>query len=188
MNLLHERGYKTISAEMLVRAIKEGAELPRKSIILTFDDGSESVYTTAFPVMQEYDFTGTVYIIYKYMGTPAYMNVEQISELYDWGWEVGSHGLNHVDLTQRTDRQEHEIVSSRSRLQADLDVPILTFAYPFGAYDEDCLRYAHEAGYIAAVGLGASMIQGEENLFYLYRRDVKGSYDLRIFSSFLPWP
>src|SRR5574341_1227051 len=76
---------------------------------------------------------------------------------------------------------------SRWKLEGRLDLPILTFAYPFGAYDEDSVFYAHYAGYIAAMGLGAETLQGEKNLFYLYRRDIKGSYDLSAFASFLPW-
>ena len=66
MNLLHEWGYTTISVELMIRAIKQGAELPPKPIILTFDDGSETIYTNALPIMQKYNFTGTVYLVYNY--------------------------------------------------------------------------------------------------------------------------
>src|SRR5687768_12323430 len=68
MDLLHEWGYTTISVELMVRAIKEGAELPPKPILLTFDDGSETIYTNALPIMQKYNFTGTTYIVYNYVG------------------------------------------------------------------------------------------------------------------------
>src|SRR5574339_54700 len=54
MNLLYQWGYQTISVELLVRAIKEGAELPTKPVILSFDDGSETVYSTALPLMERY--------------------------------------------------------------------------------------------------------------------------------------
>jgi len=66
MNLLHEWGYRTISVELMVRAIKEGTELPPKPIILTFDDGSETIVTNALPILQKYNFTGTAYIVYNY--------------------------------------------------------------------------------------------------------------------------
>jgi peptidoglycan/xylan/chitin deacetylase (PgdA/CDA1 family) len=187
MYLLHEWGYQTISVELLVKAIKEGAELPPKPIILTFDDGSESVITTAFPIMQKYNFTGTAYLVYNYIGLINYMDIDQIRELYAMGWEIGSHGASHVSLTERTDRQEDEIVESRWKLQNRLGVPILTFAYPFGAYNEDSVYYARYAGYIAATGLGDSTLQGTKNLYYLYRRDVNGSYDIQSFASSLPW-
>jgi peptidoglycan/xylan/chitin deacetylase (PgdA/CDA1 family) len=187
MNLLHEWGYTTISVELMVRAIKEGAELPPKPIILTFDDGSETIYTNALPIMQKYNFTGTVYLVYNYVGTRNYMNLDQIRGLYASGWEIGSHSLSHTDLTERSDRQMDEIVESRRKLQSLLGVPVLSFSYPFGAYDENSVYYAHYAGYIAALGLGNESLQGNKNLFYLYRQAVKGSDDLKTFALLLPW-
>jgi peptidoglycan/xylan/chitin deacetylase (PgdA/CDA1 family) len=187
MYLLHEWGYQTISVGLLVRAIREGAELPPKPIILTFDDGSETVFTTAFPVMQKYGFTGTVYIVFNYVGIPNYMDEEHIRELYASGWEVGSHSLSHADLTERADRQREEIIESRRRLEATLGLPILTFAYPFGAYNADSVQFARQAGYIAAVGLGESSLQGTKNLYYLYRRDMIRTTDLQDFAESLPW-
>jgi peptidoglycan/xylan/chitin deacetylase (PgdA/CDA1 family) len=187
MFLLREWGYRTISVELLVRAIKQGAELPPKPIILTFDDGGEGTFTNALPIMQKYGFTGTAYIVFNYVGIGGYMNVDQIRGLYAAGWEIGSHSISHVDLTIRTDRQKDEIVDSRIKLQALLDVPILTFAYPFGTYDSDSVHYAHFAGYIAAVGLGNDALQGNKNLFYLYRMAVNGNQSLESFALLLPW-
>jgi peptidoglycan/xylan/chitin deacetylase (PgdA/CDA1 family) len=187
MYLLHQWGYQTISVELLVRAITQGAELPPKPIILTFDDGSETVVTTALPILQKYNFTGTAYIVHNYIGITNYMNADQIRELYAKGWEVGSHSTSHESLTERIDRQRDEIIESRRKLEQRLGIPILTFAYPFGAYDEDSVYYARLAGYIAAMGLGESAIQGSKNLFYLYRKDINGSSDLQSFAASLPW-
>ena len=86
-----------------------------------------------------------------------------------------------------TDRQMDEIVDSRSKLQALLGLPILTFAYPFGAYDKDALHYVHFAGYSAAMGLGNDTLQGNKNLFYLYRMVVNGNQNLESFALLLPW-
>src|SRR5919109_1954588 len=95
MSLLYQWGYQTISLELLVRAIKEGALLPPKPVLLTFDDGSETTYTTALPIMQRYKFTGASYIVYNYVGITHHMNIEQIRALYSAGWEIGSHALSH---------------------------------------------------------------------------------------------
>jgi peptidoglycan/xylan/chitin deacetylase (PgdA/CDA1 family) len=187
MNLLYQWGYRTISVELLARAIKEGAELPPKPIILTFDDGSKTIYENALPIMQRYNFTGVSYIVYSYIGIRNYMNADEIRSLYAAGWEVGSHGLSHTDLTTHPNRQMDEIVGSRRRLESLLGIPILSFAYPFGAYDSDSLHYVHQAGYIAAMGLGNETLQGNKNLFYLYRQAVKGADDLKTFGSLLPW-
>ena len=187
MNLLYQWGYKTISVELLARAINQGAELPPKPVLLTFDDGSETTYTTALPIMQRYGFTGVSYIVYYTVGLTHYMSVEQIRALYGAGWEIGSHGLSHRDLTLYPGKQENEIVQSRRQLESRLGVPVLSFAYPFGAYDESSLGYVHLAGYIAAMGLGNESVQGTQNLFYLSRQAVRGTDDLSTFTSRLPW-
>jgi peptidoglycan/xylan/chitin deacetylase (PgdA/CDA1 family) len=90
-------------------------------------------------------------------------------------------------LTERPDRQLDEIVESRRQLQSLLGVPIMSFAYPFGAYDENSVYYTRYAGYVGALGLGYESLQNNRNLFYLYRQAVKGSDDLRTFALLLPW-
>ena len=187
MNLLYQWGYQTISVALLVQAIKQGAQLPPKPILLTFDDGSETVYEHALPVMQRYSFSGVSYIVYNYIGIPRYMNADQIRALYAAGWEIGSHGLSHKDLTLPPYRQEDQIVESRRRLESLLEIPVLSFAYPFGAYDSDSLHYVHQAGYIAAMGLGNESLQSDKNLFYLYRQAISGTEDLKAFALHLPW-
>jgi len=127
------------------------------------------------------------YIVYYYVGLTHYMTADQSRSIHAAGWEIGSHGLSHKDLTVPPYRQEDEIVESRRRLELLLGVSVLSFAYPFGAYDEDALHYIHLAGYMAAMGLGNESLQGNKNLFYLYRQPVKGTDDLRTFGSLLPW-
>src|SRR5215208_817735 len=72
MFLLRKWGYTTISVELLATAIKAGAMLPPKAVILTFDDGTVSTFTNALPILQKYNFTGTSYIVYNYMGSTNY--------------------------------------------------------------------------------------------------------------------
>jgi peptidoglycan/xylan/chitin deacetylase (PgdA/CDA1 family) len=137
--------------------------------------------------MQKYGFTGVSYVVRHYIGISLYMSVEQIRALQAAGWEIGSHSLSHRDLTLHPERQEREIVQSRRQLESLLGFPVLSFAYPFGAYDRDSLDHVHLAGYIAAMGLGNESVQGTKNLFYLYRQAVKGTDDLQTFGSRLPW-
>ncbi len=188
MKLLRDWGYTTITTELLVKAIAEGADLPLHPVLITFDDGHLNNYTTAFPIMQKYGFTGVVYIIGEYMGTPEYMNADQIKEMAKAGWEVGSHSMTHPDLTTiNRQQQQFEIIESRKFLETELGVPVLTFAYPFGASDSAVINLAYSAGYIAGMGLGSTHNQGTSNLFALQRRGVDGTRDLNSFASYLPW-
>ena len=188
MKLLHDWGYTTITTELLIKAINEGADLPPRPILITFDDGHLNNYTTAFPIMQKYGFTGVLYIVANYMGADQYMNADQIKEMASAGWEVGSHSVNHIDLTSlEPERQRYEVVDSRAILEDKLGVPVLTIAYPFGVSNSGVIDYAHFAGYIGGMSLGYTHNQGNSNLYTLQRRDVQGKYDVKQFAAFLPW-
>ena len=188
MKLLHDWEYTVITTETLVEAINEGANLPPRPVIITFDDGDISVYQTAFPIMQKYGLTGVVYIVGKYMGTEGYMSSEQIKELIVAGWEVGSHSNSHYDLTKLKPEELYtEIVWARQALQESTGSPVLTFAYPFGEMNSGVAKKVRSAGYIAAMGLGFTSDQGKSNLYRLERRDVRGEYHIKRFAEFLPW-
>ena len=188
MKLLHDWGYETISTELLIKAITEGADLPPRPLLITFDDGHLNNYTAAFPIMQKYGFTGVLYIVANYMGADQYMNADQIKEMAIAGWEVGSHSISHSDLTSLEPyRQRYEVVESRTLLEEALGVPVLTIAYPFGVSDSSVIDYAHFAGYIGGMSLGFTYDQGVSNLYTLQRRDIKGTYDVKQFAAFLPW-
>jgi peptidoglycan/xylan/chitin deacetylase (PgdA/CDA1 family) len=188
MKLLHNWGYTTITTEMLIKAINEGADLPPRPVIISFDDGHLNNYTAAFPIMQKYGFTGVLYIVANYMGAEDYMNASQIKEMAAAGWEVGSHSVSHQDLTAlEPARQRYEVVDSRAILEEALGVPVQTIAYPFGISNSGVIDYAIFAGYIGGMGLGFTHNQGMTNLFNLQRRDVKGTYDVKQFAAFLPW-
>jgi hypothetical protein len=66
-------------------------------------------------------------------------------------------------------------------------LPVTSFAYPFGLYDDGSLRYVHLAGYVAAMGLGKGPLQGQKDLFYLHRQPVTGTVDLEAFARLVPW-
>lgn len=189
MKLLHDWGYRTITTTMLIQAITQGRELPPHPFLLTVDDGNLDNYTTAFPITQKYGFTGVLYLVGNYVGAEEFMNTDQILEMYNAGWEVGSHSMSHLDLTKLDEEKlRSEIIGSREFLEQKLGIPILTFAYPFGFKNESALDYVKFAGYIGAMGAsGYTPAQGMWNLYYLQRVDIKGSEDAKTFTRFLPW-
>jgi len=81
---LKSQGYQTITLHDLVYALTRGTPLPPKPIILTFDDGYEDNYTNAFPILQEFGYIGTFFIITNNpdTGRPGYMSWDQLREMY----------------------------------------------------------------------------------------------------------
>ena len=188
LRILRDWGYTSISTELLVRAITQGAPLPPRPIILTFDDGDISVYANGFPLMKKYGFTGVFYLVSNYLNAEGFVSTAQVKEMAAAGWEIGSHTIGHTALVDlASDLLRKEVVESKERLEAELGLPVRTIAYPFGAADPRVLDYAKFAGYIAGMGLGPIPVQDLNHLYYLQRRDIKGSYDIKTFIFFLPW-
>ena len=190
MKLLHNWDYTPITTSMLVEAITKGASLPPRPVMITFDDANEDNYTTAFPIMKKYGFTGILYLPYDYIGAPGYLTVDQIKEMIAAGWEIGSHSLSHPlnFMILSPAELRAEVVDSRKRLEALLGVPIQTFAYPFGDVSSSAVDYVHFAGYIAAMDAkGFTADQGLGNLFALQREEIRAEEDAKTFTRFLPW-
>jgi peptidoglycan/xylan/chitin deacetylase (PgdA/CDA1 family) len=190
LKLLRDWGYASVSTSMLVQAITQGASLPPRPIIFTFDDANADNYINAFPLMQKYGFTGVLYVPSSYIGVPNYLTVDQIHEMAAAGWEVGSHTNSHPTnfLALEPAVMRSEIVGSRQRLEDMLGLPIMTFAYPFGQNSDASVDYVHFAGYIAGMGAtGFTADQGMSNLFVLQRVEIRASEDAKTITRFLPW-
>jgi peptidoglycan/xylan/chitin deacetylase (PgdA/CDA1 family) len=105
-----------------------------KYVILTFDDGYKSQYTTVKPILDKYGFKGTFYVVCNYaqkIDTDR-MNWTEINELHQQGHDIGSHTMNHADLTQLPAyRIDYEIGTSKQCLIGNGINDVTSFAYPF---------------------------------------------------------
>ena len=188
MQALHEWGYTTITMTRLVEAITLGSELPARPIVITFDDGDADVFVNAFPIMQQFGFTGVVYIVGKYMGADDFMRVEDLQVLVDAGWEIGSHGMHHIDLTVNHERLTEEIPQSRAWISTETGYRVTSFAYPFGMVDASVASSIARNGYSNAVGLGESYQHDLSSIFYLHRIEVRSGTSIEELGRMLPYP
>ena len=117
-------------------------------VVMTFDDGFESVYTTAFPIMQQYGIKGTVYVVPTWVGTPGYMTLTELTALHDAGWIIASHSWDHIDLTTLTNQQiTDELQSTINWLnQNGFADGAYQLAYPYGACNDNVLQVASTLG------------------------------------------
>ncbi len=187
MDWLHLNGYTAVTISTVVNALVDGGDLPPKPVAITFDDGNQSIYTHAFPVMQNYGFVGTIYLVANRLDRSKFLNREQIREMLEAGWEIGSHSMTHADLTIDAAMLRSEVWESGEILSKALEAPVKTFAYPFGAINPFVVERTRRYGYRAAVGLGTSFSHDLGDLFYLNRIEVRNGYDLNRFIGFMPW-
>lgn len=160
MRLLHRMGFQTISPGDLYEYYQGRRPLNPRDILITFDDGSRTCYTRAFPVMKGLGFVGTVFVVGGELGGKAgwdknptapedvLLSVEELKTLKRDGWEIGSHTLTHARLTEvPIERAAEEIRVSREILEEKLSVIVRTFAYPYGSYAPEHLDLVGKAGY-----------------------------------------
>lgn len=187
MEKLSDWGYKTITPSELVEVLINGGNLPNRPVIITFDDGNVDVYQNAFPIMRDMGFVGAFYIVANRLQSHDYVNSEQLQEMADAGWEIGSHSMSHADLTIDYSIARYEVLQSRLNLEEATGESIDTFAYPYGRTDSFITEKVSDYGYHAGMGLGSSFEHTLGTLFYLNRIEVQGDYGLSAFTALLPW-
>ena len=154
--------YESITFEEWL-AYREGkGVLPRRPVIITFDDGYRSLYDKALPVLRRWGFSATVFVVTGLIGkTNAWdadeiqeplLSAGEILEMQSAGLAFGSHTETHPALTGiAPDRAESELAGSRAALESLLGRPVTTLCYPFAKQDKAVRRLAHSTGYRAAV-------------------------------------
>jgi len=145
--LLHNLGYRTLSLPDLCNCMARGVSFPDRSVVITFDDGYQSVYDRAFPVLQQYGMTATVFLtvgstkqtrLPPMEGRPM-LSWSEIKEMHRAGIAFGAHTMTHPDLTRLPAATlEAEVLDSKRAIEDVLGASVVTFAYPFGRYDERC--------------------------------------------------
>lgn len=182
MKALHEMGYQSIPISLFLDALLTGANLPEKAVVITFDDGHQSVYDNAFPIMSEFGFSGVAYIVAnRIYDIPDFLNIQSLEEMIASGWEIGSHSYTHSDLTKNHQNVAREIAYSRIDLEKALNIEIQTFAYPFGLMDSFLATKVSDYGYRAGMGLGTRKAHSNGTLFYLDRIEIYGDTSLNDF-------
>lgn len=149
MRTLSDSGYSTISLSELSECIHNKRSLPAKAVVVAFDDGYQNVYSEAFPILAEYGFKATVFLITGYCGksnswpgnwvSPGrqpLLSWSEVQELHKYGFEFGSHTETHPDLTRLSvAKAEIEMKRSRTAIQDHLGSKVSLFAYPYGSYN-----------------------------------------------------
>ena len=185
LDYLQKNGFQTISVSLLAQAITKGAYLPEKPIVITFDDGNENVFLNAFPLMKQFGFVGTLYIIADRVNADGFLTENQIKEMQINGWEIGNHSMTHADLVAHPDLLRNEVGNSKYNLETITGTSILSFAYPFGKANGVTKDWIKKLGYSAGIGLGITNTQSIQSLFYLSRREVNSQMDISDFEKLL---
>jgi peptidoglycan/xylan/chitin deacetylase (PgdA/CDA1 family) len=150
MAALRRAGYRAVTLDRVLAAWDHGAPLPRRPLVVSFDDGYLSQATKAGPVLRRLGWPGVLDLEVHDLGDQG-IPVPAVRGLIDRGWEVASHTVDHPDLTMVDPaRLRYELVASRQAIRRRFGVPVDAFCYPAGRFDAAVQAAVRAAGYRAA--------------------------------------
>lgn len=181
LSYLRSHRYRFVSLETAIEVLRCGRPPGARYACLTFDDGYRDFYLNAFPLLQKYGASATVFLVADCIGgtnrwdesyglppIPTLSRTE-ILELDALSVEFGSHGMGHRRLsTLSGEERAREISGSKGRLEQLLGHEVRFFCYPFGDENRDVRAEVRQSGYLGACGTE----QAEHEPFLLHRIDV----------------
>ena len=170
LDYFQEAGITPITMEQLWNHWVNEAPLPDKPVVLTFDDGYRSMYTTVYPMLAERGWPGTFYCVSDYTASGDFISEDMIREMAAAGMEIGSHTASHVELDSCAgDALNEQLTQSRDILSGMSEKPVVQLCYPSGHYNPDTQAAAQAAGYHCAVTTEYGFAAPEQGLFALKR-------------------
>jgi peptidoglycan/xylan/chitin deacetylase (PgdA/CDA1 family) len=154
LQALDKAGYTPVTGEAYVAHMARGAKLPRKPILITFDDASASQYTRALPVLRRHRFVATFFVMTVVLGKPGWLTKGQVKALDRAGMTVAAHTYDHKEVPQYVgDDFKSQLTDPGRELRRIVGHRVQLFAYPDGAYSAAAIQPMFTAGYRAAFQL-----------------------------------
>jgi peptidoglycan/xylan/chitin deacetylase (PgdA/CDA1 family) len=189
MEALRELGLAVIPMSDFVAWKKGEKEIPKKSVVITLDDGWKSVYTDAFPILKEFGYPFTMYLYEDYVdGGGKALTTGMIEEMLAHGGTIGCHSKSHpYPQTVRNQQKrgeesyvkflEEEMGGSKRFLEKKFKQEVLTYAYPGGFFTDEMLVKAGEVGYTHLFTVQPGKVKRDLPDNVLPRYVILGNYD-----------
>ncbi len=179
LEFMKTHGYKVISLDDMVDRIKAGTRIPPRTVAITFDDGLKNNFDCAYPLLKEYGFPATFFVITDFVGSENYMTWRDIAELKDDpDVTIGSHSVTHRMLPYLTDEElRSEIFGSKAVLEESTGMDIKFFCYPAGRFNDKVRQLVIDAGYKAACATNPGKRRDWRDIFALKRVRISRTSD-----------
>ena len=174
MRFLKDRHYNVLPLEEVASIISHKKKAPPRTIVITFDDGYKDNYTYAFPILREYNFPATIFIIVNEIGAPSERRLswDEIHTMQKSGLiTFGSHTINHSNLAEVTSEEtlKNEILGSKNILEERLGMKVNTFSYPSGRFNAKSRSVVIDSGYKLAVVTNPGKMVPDDDIFLIKR-------------------
>jgi peptidoglycan/xylan/chitin deacetylase (PgdA/CDA1 family) len=159
-----------------------GSALPKRPIVISFDDGYLSDHTQALPVLQRLHWPGVLNLKVRNLLSRYTLPPWRVRALIAAGWEIDAHTITHPDLTHVSDAQLwNEVHGSKDEIARRFHVPVEFFCYPSGRYDSRVVSAVRRAGFLGATTTNYGLAR-PSNPYVLSRVRIDGSDGVRGFA------
>ena len=149
LRALRRAGYRAVTLGRVWAAWNGGPPLPRRPVVVSFDDGYGDQVRHALPALRRARWPGVLNLALDFL--PAMGGPAAVRRLLAAGWEIDSHSITHPDLTTLpATRLRAELAGSRARIRELFGVPANFFAYPSGRLNARVVAAVRSSGYLAA--------------------------------------
>lgn len=180
VEFLARNDYRVIRLPDLLKFLSGERPLPRRAVVLTFDDGYASVYQYAYPLLKQHGFPATVFLYTDFVGAKDALTWKQMEEMVASGLiDIQGHSKTHTNLSYRLPdeddkhyraRLDTEVRVPRDLLKSRLHQPAYSFAYPYGDANTIVVERLARADY----QLGVTVHPGA-NAFFSYPLTLRRS-------------
>lgn len=142
LDYLAKNDYRVVRLSELAEFLAGKRALPRRSVVITMDDGYASAYVHAYPLLKKHRFPATVFVYTDFIGAKDALTWEQMREMVASGLiDIQSHSKTHANLADRLPgesedtyrkRLDTEVRAPQQALETKLGAPVHSFAYPYG--------------------------------------------------------
>jgi peptidoglycan/xylan/chitin deacetylase (PgdA/CDA1 family) len=176
VDALARAGYHGVTLSQVWRHWHEGARLPAKPVVVSFDDGFASQYAKAFPVLRRHRWPGVLNLQLNRVDAAGGLSRARVRALLQAGWELGDHTTTHPDLTKvDAETLRAEVADSKADLEALFGVEVDFFCYPYGHLDDDVVQAVRDAGFLAATTTVRGRASAGDDPFRLNRIIASGT-------------
>lgn len=179
MKYLVDDGYTVITPDELLDAWKGNGNLPKKPVVITFDDGSVDNYKNVFPILQRYNLKATIFVVTDNVNLyPNYMTWDQAREMQNSGLvDIESHTLSNRSFAKIYSRDKlwDQIYGSKQAIEWYLKKPAKFIAYPEGKYTVEAEEICKEVGYRAGFTVDYGLARKDPKNYVLDRIPIYGA-------------
>ena len=181
MKFLKDNGYNPLTMDQLYDYVVNGAAVPEKPVVLTFDDGYADTYSIVYPIMKKYGFAATVFINPGDVGTR--LTWDQIREMHKNGITISNHGFQHIEMGQLSEAKQIEnITKAQEALAKEVGIKDNPwFCYPYGDKNEFTDAATKKAGIKMSMAMKSGWAHTGDNPYNILRVWVGNAVDIKHF-------